>query len=285
MSIALSLDSDACPDRLTLVLLGRPQGAARALLQWARGRADVDVLSLMDARAAADPVQLAGLPATPPVKSLPTPTAQPARTDTPVWLHLGGQGAMLAGEHDAPRDHRPHTPPAQLPFDVRDPAARLPLPDHSVDGIRLDHLLARVRDAHALLAELHRVARPGARLQIRVAHGQAPGLWDTPGTVRPWFEGSFAFFAQPALAASPHILYTGDWQLQAVHCVHEGVPSQTEPDSRQTPCELLATLVAMHPARPREVALRGPRPTPVHCWGLPDRAASIASPDLVCLTE
>jgi SAM-dependent methyltransferase len=130
----------------------------------------------------------------------------------------------------------------------------LPLADDSLDGIHLSHVLEAVGDAQALFDELHRVARPGARLHVRVAHGARLDAWHDPHQERAWYEGSFAHFAQPALIAGACTAYRGDWQVESLRVVvAEGTPITLEHvrDRRGAMEELIVTLVAVKPARPR----------------------------------
>ncbi len=130
----------------------------------------------------------------------------------------------------------------------------LPLADNSLDGIHLSHVLEAVGDAQALFDELHRVARPGASLHVRVAHGARLDAWHDPRQERAWHEGSFAHFAQPALIAGACTAYRGDWQVESVRVVvADRTPITLEHvrDRRGAMEELIVTLVAVKPARPR----------------------------------
>jgi SAM-dependent methyltransferase len=88
---------------------------------------------------------------------------------------------------------------------------RLPLEDDSVDGVYMSHSLQHVRDAPSLLRELYRVARPDARLFIRVPHGASTNNFADPRSVRPWFEDSFDQLAAPQ---SRNLMAGFDWQLE-----------------------------------------------------------------------
>lgn len=152
-------------------------------------------------------------------------------------LNLDGLGEAIPGwTNAAPAGRR-----GDVAFDwTRAAVERLPVPDDHFDGIRLSHVLEEVRDAQSLFTELHRVAKPGARLQLRVARGTPAGA---AAQQRAWGEGSFGFFAQPGLPASPQIEYRADWAQEDV-CVIEA------PDDAEA-SELLVTLTAVKPARPR----------------------------------
>ena len=153
----------------------------------------------------------------------------------PRVLHLDGGREYIPGWINAG--------PAGAADVAFDPAAArtapLPLPDASVDGIHLSGVLAEVRDAQPLFDELWRVARPQARLHVRVAHGASAA------TPRAWHEGAFAHLARPVAG---HV-GAGDWDVAALRLV-EGTDG--------TPREVVATLVAVKPARPG--AARHPAP-------------------------
>jgi glycosyltransferase involved in cell wall biosynthesis/SAM-dependent methyltransferase len=155
-------------------------------------------------------------------------------------LHLDGGrdtifgwiNASAAGQHD-------------LAFDVA--AARrqhLALADDSIDGIHLSHVLADVRDAQPLFDELWRVARPGATLFLRVAHG---ALGSATPPARAWYEGSFAHLARPTAGAQG----MGDWQLERVGVIE---------DDQGAPQEVVATLTAVKPARATGTLHPAPQP-------------------------
>ena len=93
----------------------------------------------------------------------------------PGWINAN----TAAGRHD-------------IEFDpARARVQGLPLADSSLDGIHLSHVLEGVRDAQALFGELHRVAKPRAKLFVRVADGAREGAWQDarlPGALNstPW---------------------------------------------------------------------------------------------------
>lgn len=158
----------------------------------------------------------------------------------PQVLHLDGGRDRVPGWINA------NTAPGR--HDIAfDPAAartrRLPLQDDTVDGIHLSHVLEGVRDAQPLFDELWRVARPGARLFVRAAHGARSEGVD----VRAWHEGSFAHLARPVAGSTG----ASDWQLDAVSLL-------TADDGR--PREVVAELTAVKPARPRGTLHPAPQP-------------------------
>jgi hypothetical protein len=150
-----------------------------------------------------------------------------------------------------------------IPFDPqRCREQPLPLAEGTIDGIHLSHVLEGVRDAHALFDELYRVAQPGAKLHIRVAHGARARAWQDPEQQRAWHEGSFANFGQPTL---PEVAgaYRSDWQVQALRLV---VPAGLNPtlqqlrESRDLVQEMIVTLAAVKPARRRAAQHPAPQP-------------------------
>jgi hypothetical protein len=154
----------------------------------------------------------------------------------PGWINAGvGAGdACGVGGADAAAGH------FDIAFDASQAREQhLPLADNTLDGIHLSHVLEGVRDAQALFEELYRVAKPNAKLFIRVAHGARDGAWQDPAQQRAWHEGSFAFFAQPALQGLAGG-YGGDWQVETIRLI----------DDTTTP-ELIVTLSAVKPARAR----------------------------------
>jgi SAM-dependent methyltransferase len=163
-------------------------------------------------------------------------------------LNLDGRGETIPGwTNAAPAGRR-----ADLDFDwTRAATDRLPVPDDHFDGIRVNHVLEEVRDAQALLAELHRVAKPGARLQVRVAHGSHAAAWADPGSRRAWGEGSFGFFAQPGLPLSASVEYDADWSPDDVRVIEEGADDSSA-------LSLLVTMTAVKPARARAAARSAP---------------------------
>jgi SAM-dependent methyltransferase len=66
------------------------------------------------------------------------------------------------------------------------------LPDGSVDEVYSRHTLEHVSNLLPLLAELHRVARPGARVELVVPHFSNPHAYSDPTHVR--FFGLYTFF-------------------------------------------------------------------------------------------
>jgi SAM-dependent methyltransferase len=75
----------------------------------------------------------------------------------------------------------------------------------------MSHSLHHVLDVPSLFRELYRVARPGARLFIRVPHGASNDNFANLRSVRPWIEDSFDQLAAPQ---SRRTMADFDWQLE-----------------------------------------------------------------------
>lgn len=91
----------------------------------------------------------------------------------------------------------------------------LPFENDSVDEFLLSHVLEHLHEPLALMQELHRVAKPGAKMTIRVPYGSSDDAYEDPTHVRPYFIGSFAYFSQPVYWRADYG-YRGDWQPEVV---------------------------------------------------------------------
>jgi hypothetical protein len=130
----------------------------------------------------------------------------------------------------------------------------LPLADNCLDGIHLSHVLEGVRDALALAGELYRVAKPNAKLFIRVAHGARDDAWQHADQQRAWTEGSFAHWAQPVQTSTS--TYRADWQLEGLHLL-------TAADDSTQISEMVAVLRAVKPGRQSAALHPAPRHEPI----------------------
>jgi len=133
-------------------------------------------------------------------------------------LHIDGGREYIPGWINAGvgvADASSHAGHFDIAFDAtRAREQRLPLADNTLDGIHLSHVLEGLRDAQALFEELYRVAKPSAKLFIRVAYGARESAWQDPAQQRAWTEGSFAHFGQPGQPEGAS--YRADWQLDSV---------------------------------------------------------------------
>lgn len=102
-------------------------------------------------------------------------------------------------------------PGVDVVYDLERPKLeRLPLNDDSVEEFLLSHVIEHVRNSLGLMEELHRVAKPDARMVIRVPHGASDDAHEDPTHVRCYFPGSFGYFSQPYYWRADYG-YRGDW--------------------------------------------------------------------------
>lgn len=88
------------------------------------------------------------------------------------------------------------------PFVVGD-ALRLPLGDRSVDGALLKDIIEHTSDPIGVLAEVHRVCRPGAAIVVTVPRAIPRAVWADPTHIR-------GFTAEALITA----LRAGGWQAR-----------------------------------------------------------------------
>jgi SAM-dependent methyltransferase len=130
----------------------------------------------------------------------------------------------------------------------------LPFEDDLFDEIVGVDLIEHITDALGLMAELHRIAKPGAACTFGLPYGSSDDAWEDPTHVRPYFLGSWAYFAQPTYYRADYG-YRGDWQPETitldvtcegsdVNEIHAQVMALRNVVERQT-----VTLRAVKPAR------------------------------------
>src|ERR1044072_7664210 len=73
----------------------------------------------------------------------------------------------------------------------------LPLDESSAEEILLNHVLEHIRDTLGLMQELHRVAKPDAKIRIYCPYGSSDDAWEDQTHVRAYFLNSWGYFAQP----------------------------------------------------------------------------------------
>jgi SAM-dependent methyltransferase len=66
-----------------------------------------------------------------------------------------------------------------------------PFPDGAFDEIHARHVIEHVASVPAFLAELHRIAAPGARLYIETPHYSSLGSWNDP--THRWHLSAYSF--------------------------------------------------------------------------------------------
>lgn len=132
---------------------------------------------------------------------------------------------------------------------------QLPFDDDSVDEIFMSHTLEHISNALPLMEELHRVAKNGAIMEIRVPHGSSNDAWEDPTHVRVFYEGSFQYFSQPIYHFADYG-YRGDWRTNKVILVskRENFSKHDSPGvimtkDRNMICEMIANMTAIKPIR------------------------------------
>lgn len=142
----------------------------------------------------------------------------------------------------------------------------LPFADDRFRLIQGTHVLEHLRDPLALMQELHRIAKPGARAVFQVPYGSSDDAWSDPTHVRPYFKESFNAFGQPYYWRADYG-YRGDWSVDMVELVVERrfVEGKSPDEVRQaidhqrnTVIEMRVEMTAVKPIRAsrRELATR-----------------------------
>lgn len=144
----------------------------------------------------------------------------------------------------------------------------LPFDENTVDELLMSHVIEHIANTLELMQELHRIAKPNAKLEILVPHGGSDDAWEDPTHVRPYFPGSFGYFSQPYYWRADYG-YRGDWQPEKVilrigqkDCEGHSVQDlwQRSRRERNLVREMAVTLRAVKPARE---PLRGLQEQPV----------------------
>lgn len=171
------------------------------------------------------------------------------RTILPGWVNIDRDrrdGADIAADlNNCGPPFEEH--PTPRPSDAPQP---LPFADNSVDEFLLSHVIEHIPNALALMQELHRIAKPGAYMCIRVPHGASDDAWEDPTHVRAYFPGSFGYFSQPYYWKADYG-YRGDWLTTevALMCAGTGLTLTRANTERNVVREIVATLHAIKPIR------------------------------------
>lgn len=140
----------------------------------------------------------------------------------------------------------------------------VPLADDSVDEFLLSHVIEHVRQPLPMLQELHRIAAPGARMEIRVPYGSSDDAFEDPTHVRQYFLDSFGYFGQPYYWRADYG-YRGDWRIDEIELVISDVSLERASSAdiaavvktrRNVVTEMRATLTAVKPIREPRAELR-----------------------------
>ena len=141
----------------------------------------------------------------------------------------------------------------------------LPFADNSVSEFLLSHVIEHIGDTLGLMQELHRIALPDATATIAVPFGGSDDAWTDPTHLRPYFIGSFAYFAQPLYWRADYG-YRGDWQAERVHLLLEPDCAGLSPREslqrarreRNVVREMTAVLRAIKPVRRPDDQMQAP---------------------------
>ena len=79
----------------------------------------------------------------------------------------------------------------------------------------MSHVIEHIPDTLALMQELHRIAKPGAKLVARTPYGSSDDAWEDPTHVRAYFIQSWGYFSQPYYWRADYG-YCGDWQPETL---------------------------------------------------------------------
>jgi SAM-dependent methyltransferase len=187
----------------------------------------------------------------------------------PRVLHIGSGRDFLPGYVNI--DDSDSIVP-DIRFDLDSCAkSRLPLEDSSVDGFYGCHVFEHIHNTLPLMGELHRVAKNNAKMVLRLPYGSTDDAFEDPTHARPYFEGSFVYFGQPAYSRADYG-YRGDWEVEMVKLV-VSIDLNGTPDSeichkiksnRNVVQEMIVHLRAVKPIRSARLGLlRWPTPTVV----------------------
>lgn len=146
-----------------------------------------------------------------------------------------------------------------------DTMSALPWADGTVDGFYMSHVIEHLSRPLWVVQECWRVAKPGAKLVIRVPHGASDDAWEDQTHRRAYFPGSFYAFSQPYYWKA-YAGYDGDWQVERLilHLTEDAKWKQDQggdiydavANQRNVVTEMVAELVAVKPARARLLELR-----------------------------
>jgi SAM-dependent methyltransferase len=181
--------------------------------------------------------------------------AEEAAARHPNLLHIGCGRDLIPGYVNV--DSAPGLR-VDVDFDLDScGSSSLPIASGSVDGIYGCHVLEHMSTPLALLAELHRVAKPGARLVLRLPYGSTNDADEDPTNHKRYFEGSFVYYGQPAYSRADYG-YRGDWDVERIVLVVsrelEALPieeiRQRVRALRNVVIEMIVHLRAVKPIRP-----------------------------------
>ncbi len=99
-------------------------------------------------------------------------------------------------------------------FDLdRCDAYRLPFEDDSISEFYGSHVIEHITKTLPLMQELHRVAKPDARLLFKCPYGSSDDAFENPTHVKQYFLHSSGYWSQPFYWRESYA-YTGDWATE-----------------------------------------------------------------------
>ena len=98
---------------------------------------------------------------------------------------------------------------------VCDLEAPLPFESDTIDEFVGIDLVEHIRDPLAFMGELYRIAKPDAVCTFVLPYGSSDDAWEDPTHRRPYFIGSWMYFAQPTYYRADYG-YRGDWQCEEI---------------------------------------------------------------------
>jgi SAM-dependent methyltransferase len=142
----------------------------------------------------------------------------------------------------------------------------LPFAADSIDEFHASHLLEHLSDPLAFMQELHRIAKPGARVVFHVPYGSSDDADQDPTHVRRYFMRSFYYFSQLGYIHFDYD-YRGDWDTELVVLTVDGARHAGKSfdqlleevrSQRNVVLEMIATLRAVKPTR-RPGSMKAPQ--------------------------
>ena len=89
--------------------------------------------------------------------------------------------------------------------------ADLPFKADYFDEIHGSHVLEHIKFPLPMMEQLHRVAKDGAVMHLKLPYGSSDDAFEDPTHVRQYFLQSFGYFSQPYYWRADYG-YRGDWQ-------------------------------------------------------------------------
>jgi SAM-dependent methyltransferase len=181
----------------------------------------------------------------------------------PVRLHLGCGRDIKPGWINV--DLRPG-PGIDFVTDLNNPNCFADYPNDVVDEFLMSHVLEHITNSLPLMQQLHRIAKPGARLTARTPYGSSDDAWEDPTHVRAYYLQSFGYFSQPFYWRADY-QYRGDWQTDRIDLLIEAANlenrshdeiSRSIRTERNFVREMVAHLSAVKPIREPLQTLQNP---------------------------